>query len=59
MSAQPLPFGTGLTFQCNGQQVTITPSVCSTGSLEATLDQSGNPVGAFTPLDASALLKLG
>jgi len=58
-TAQPLPFGGGTTFQCTGTQVAITPSVCSTGALEATLDQSGNPTGTFTPLDATALLKLG
>ena len=58
-SAQPLPFGGGLTFQCTGTQVAITPAVCSAGALEATLDASGKPTGAFTPLDASALLKLG
>ena len=57
MSPQPLPFGDGLTFQCNGQQVSITPAMCSTGALEATLDQAGNPVGSYTQLDASALLK--
>jgi len=58
MSPQPLPFGGGITFQCNGKQISITPAVCSTGALEATLDQSGNPVGNYTPLDASALEKL-
>ena len=59
MTAQPLPFGGGITFQCDGKQVSITPSVCSTGALEASLDQSGAAVGAFTPLDASAIEKLG
>src|SRR5260370_37402196 len=59
MSPQPLPFGGGINFQCNGKQVSLTASVCSTGALEATLDQSGNPVGAYTPLDASAVEKLG
>jgi branched-chain amino acid transport system substrate-binding protein len=58
MSPEPLPFGAGITFQCNGDQVSILPAMCSTGALEATLDQAGNAVGAFTPLDASALLKL-
>ena len=58
MSPQPLPFGAGLTFQCNGKQVSITPSVCSTGALKATLDKSGNPVGTFTTIDASSILKL-
>ncbi|MFI5040984.1 MAG: ABC transporter substrate-binding protein [Acidimicrobiales bacterium] len=59
MSAQPLPFGGGTTFQCNGQQVSITPAVCSTGALAATLDTSGKPTGSYTQLDAAALLKLG
>ena len=57
MGPEPLPFGDGITFQCNGQQVSITPAMCSTGALEATLDQAGNPVGSYTQLDASALLK--
>ena len=55
MSPQPLPFGGGITFQCNGQQVSLTPAVCSTGALEATLDQSGNPTGAYTLIDASTI----
>ncbi|MFI5041450.1 MAG: ABC transporter substrate-binding protein [Acidimicrobiales bacterium] len=59
MSPQPMPFGGGITFQCNGQQVAITPPVCSTGALEATLNASGQPTGSYTPLDAAALLKLG
>jgi branched-chain amino acid transport system substrate-binding protein len=59
MSPQPLPFGGGINFQCDGKQVSLTASVCSTGALEATLDQSGNPVGAYTALDASAIEKLG
>lgn len=41
------------------KQVPITPAACSTGALQATLDRPGNPIGAFTPLEASALLKLG
>ena len=59
MSSEPLPFGAGVTFQCNGQQVAITPPVCSTSVLETTLDQSGQPTGGFTKVDTSALLKLG
>lgn len=58
MSPQPLFFGGGNTFQCNGHQIVITPAICSTGVLEETLDQAGNAVGAFTPLDTSALMKL-
>jgi len=55
MSPQPLPFGGGITFQCDGKQVSLTPAVCSTGALQATLDQSGNPTGAYTSIDASAI----
>lgn len=55
MSPQPLPFGDGITFQCTGHQDSLTPAVCSTGALEATLDQSGNPVGTYTPIEASAI----
>jgi len=59
MSPQPMPFGAGITFQCNGKQVTITPPVCSTGVLETTLNQAGLPSGGFTQVDTSAILKLG
>jgi branched-chain amino acid transport system substrate-binding protein len=59
MAPTPLPFLGGGTFQCNGQQVSIAPAVCSSGALAETLDQNGKAVGSFTPLDTSALLKLG
>jgi branched-chain amino acid transport system substrate-binding protein len=59
MPTQQIPFGGGATFQCNGKQVSITPAVCSTGALSATLDQTGQPKGSFQTLDASELLKLG
>jgi branched-chain amino acid transport system substrate-binding protein len=59
MSAQPLPFGAGITFQCGQKQVAITPAVCSTSVLEATLDQAGSPTGSVTTVDVSALEKLG
>jgi len=59
MSPQPMPFGGGITFQCNGQQVSITPPVCSTAVLQTTLEQSGQPTGGYTKVDTSALLKLG
>ena len=59
MSPQPMPFGSGVTFQCNGKQVTITPPVCSTAVLQTTLDQSGQPTGGYTKVDTSTLLKIG
>jgi branched-chain amino acid transport system substrate-binding protein len=59
MPPTPIPFGGGTTFQCDRKQVAITPAICSTGALEATLNQTGQPQGSFQPLDATALLKLG
>ncbi|MFI5040575.1 MAG: ABC transporter substrate-binding protein [Acidimicrobiales bacterium] len=59
MSPEALPLATGVTFQCNGKQVTITPSICSTSALVTTLDQAGQPTGGYQPIDTSALLKLG
>jgi branched-chain amino acid transport system substrate-binding protein len=58
MAPTPLPFGGGEMFQCNGTAVTITPDVCSAGALSVQLNAAGNPTGAFTPLNVSALLKL-
>jgi branched-chain amino acid transport system substrate-binding protein len=54
-----LPFGGGATFQCNRKQISITPAVCSTGALAATLNQSGQPQGSFMPLNVGNLLQLG
>jgi len=59
MSPQPMPFADGITFQCNGQQVSITPPVCSTSVLQTTLTQAGQPSGGYTKVDTSSLLKLG
>ena len=59
MPPATLPLAPGVTFQCTGKQISITPAVCSTGVLEATLNQQGQPQGGFTALDTSALLKLG
>ena len=54
---QPLFFGNGGTFQCNGQQLSVTPAVCSTVVLSATLNQAGNAVGAFKSVVTAPLLK--
>jgi branched-chain amino acid transport system substrate-binding protein len=59
MPQTPLPLAPNIMFQCTGKQIAITPAVCSTGALEATLNQQGQPVGGFTALDTTALLKLG
>jgi len=54
---QPLFFGNGGTFQCNGQQLAVTPAVCSTVVLSAKLNQAGNAVGSFKSIVTSPLLK--
>ena len=59
MPPTPLPLAPNVMFQCTGKQIAITPAVCSTSALEATLNQQGQPVGGFTALDTTALLKLG
>ncbi|MCU1344224.1 MAG: putative branched-chain amino acid transport system [Acidimicrobiia bacterium] len=59
MPPTPVPLGGGVTFQCTGKQIAITPAVCATGALQATLNQAGQPDGGFKPLDVVDLLKLG
>ncbi|HZP29109.1 MAG TPA: ABC transporter substrate-binding protein [Acidimicrobiia bacterium] len=58
MPATPLPLGGGVTFQCNGQQVSIAKSICSTEVLEATYDAKAIP-GKFKVFDTADLLKIG
>jgi branched-chain amino acid transport system substrate-binding protein len=57
MAPEPMPLASGVTFQCNGQQISFTPAICSTGYLEATLDAQGNGTG-YKPIDLTPLLKL-
>jgi len=54
---QPLFFGNGGTFQCNGQELAVTPAVCSTVVLSAKLNKAGNAVGSFKSIVTSPLLK--
>jgi branched-chain amino acid transport system substrate-binding protein len=56
MAPQSMFFGAGLTFQCDGKQVPTAPGICSSGALEETLDKNGQPAGAPTALNTSALL---
>jgi branched-chain amino acid transport system substrate-binding protein len=58
MPPTPVPLEPGVMFQCTGKQIAITPAVCSTGAVQATLNQAGLPQGGFKPLDVTALLKL-
>ncbi|MCM3920587.1 ABC transporter substrate-binding protein [Frankia sp. AiPs1] len=55
MPKTKLPLGGTATFQCDGKQVSITPSVCSTGGLVQTLDSKGKPTSE-QPLDVSSVL---
>jgi branched-chain amino acid transport system substrate-binding protein len=57
MSAQTMPLTSSLTFQCNGQQISLTPAICTTGFLTATLDAKANG-SDFKPLNLTPLLKL-
>lgn len=43
MQSTELPGAGGLTFQCNGTASTLASSVCTRGSLVATLDSKGQP----------------
>jgi branched-chain amino acid transport system substrate-binding protein len=58
MASTPLPLGGGITFQCNGQQVSIAKPICSTQVLEATLNAKAVP-GNFKVFDTADLLKIG
>ena len=58
MPPTPLPLGGGITFQCNGTQVTLAPPICSTQVLKAKYTAKAIPVG-FKVFDTSSLSKLG
>jgi branched-chain amino acid transport system substrate-binding protein len=58
MPPTPMPLGDGITFQCNGEQVAISPQICSVEVLKTTLDADGQP-GEFEVLDGAGLLDLG
>jgi branched-chain amino acid transport system substrate-binding protein len=58
MPLTELPLGDGIMFQCNGQQVAITPNICSKDVLQTTLNADGEP-GEFTLLEGGDLLDLG
>ena len=58
MPPTPLPLGGGITFQCNGKQVTLAPPICSTQVLKAKYTAKAIPVG-FKVFDTSSLTKLG
>lgn len=44
MAPQPLPLGGGLEFQCNGEQVSLAPAICTPGALLVTLGKNGREV---------------
>ena len=57
MPATEMPLGDGITFQCNGEQVSISPAICSQDVLQTTLDAKGNP-GTFTILEGAEVLDI-
>jgi branched-chain amino acid transport system substrate-binding protein len=58
MAPTPLPLGGGITFQCNGKQVSLAPPICSTQVLRAKFTAKAVPVG-FKVFDTSNLVKVG
>ncbi len=58
MPPTPLPLGGGITFQCDGKQVSLAPPICSTQVLKAKYTAKAVPVG-FKVFDTSDLVKLG
>jgi branched-chain amino acid transport system substrate-binding protein len=58
MQPTPLPLGGGITYQCNGQQISIAKATCSTQVLEATFNAKAIP-GNFKVFDTADLVKIG
>jgi branched-chain amino acid transport system substrate-binding protein len=58
MAPTPLPLGGGITFQCDGKQVSLAPPICSTQVLRAKFTAKAIPVG-FKLFDTSNLVKVG
>ena len=54
----PLPLADGITYQCNGQQVSLGPNICSTDVLQTELDAEGN-AKEYTVLEGASVLDLG
>jgi branched-chain amino acid transport system substrate-binding protein len=57
MSRQTMPLANSLTFQCNGQQISLTPAICTTGFLTALLDAKANS-SVVKPVNLATVLKL-
>lgn len=57
MPPTEMPLGDGITFQCDGKQVAITPTICSQDVLKATLDAKGQP-GKFSILKGADVLDI-
>jgi branched-chain amino acid transport system substrate-binding protein len=58
MPDTPQPLGGGITFKCDGKQVSIAPAICSTKVLEVTLDANARP-SSTKVIDTSDLFKIG
>lgn len=56
--ALPLALGAGLEFRCDGTAVSILPSVCTSGFVQATLDAEGQPTD-FEVVEPGDLQSLG
>ena len=58
MPPTPMPLADGITYQCNGQQVSLGPNICSTDVLQTELDAEGN-AKEYTVLEGASVLDLG
>jgi branched-chain amino acid transport system substrate-binding protein len=60
MPATPMPLADGITFKCDGKQVSIAPNICSTEVLTGTLDANGAVDSqGYSVLNVGDLLKIG
>ena len=58
MPPTEMPLADGITYQCDGKQVTLAPNICSTDVLRTELDAEGQP-GEYTVLKGASLLDIG
>jgi branched-chain amino acid transport system substrate-binding protein len=54
MPATPYPLGGGATFQCNGAQVALSRTICSTFGVIATADEKGD-LSQYKPVDSAGI----
>ena len=56
MPPTPFPLADGITFQCNGKQVTVAPNMCSNKAFQTTLDRNGKERPPYKLVDGTTVL---